>query len=71
MIGIILAATKVRWTLLSNDANRHEGAIKFYARVVKHLLRSYETDAVIAKAGEEICNFKQGSLTPWDFSQKL
>lgn len=34
-----------------------------YAGVVSHLLNCYATDAVIAKAEEEICIFEYISLT--------
>lgn len=66
--GPALADIKARSTLLSNDANRHKGTITTYVEVVNHVLRRYATDAVIAKADEEIRNFKQGSVTPFDFS---
>lgn len=35
------------------------------------MLSRYGADAVIAKANENIRNFKQGSLTAWDLSRKL
>lgn len=71
MNGAALAAVSARLYLSSNDANRNEATITTYVEVVKHLLRRYDTDAVIVKADERISSFKQGPLTPWDLSQTL
>lgn len=49
MYGPGLAVIKAWLTLISKDANRQEVSIKIYARVANHSLRSYATDAVIAK----------------------
>lgn len=56
---------------MSNDPKRYEGMITNYAAVVSHLLRRYGFDGGTVKADEEIRNFKERSLTPSDFSQKL
>lgn len=63
MNGSVLAAIKTRLASSSNNGNMHE--------VVSDLVGRYATEAVITKADEEICEFKEGSLTPWDFSQQL
>lgn len=64
MSGPALAPTKTRLTVSSNDANRHEGTIITYAKVISHLLKRYDADTVISKADEEIRNFKQALSTP-------
>lgn len=58
MNGPTLVTIKARLILPTNYANRHEGTITSSAGVVRHLLRSYATGVIIAKAEEEICNFK-------------
>lgn len=57
MNGPAAVAINARLNLSSNDANRHAGTIKTYSEVVNQLLAYYTTDAVIAKANEEIRNF--------------
>lgn len=52
------AAIKAQFILSTKDAKRYDGTILSYDGVVNHLLRRYETEAVIAKAVEEIRNFK-------------
>lgn len=69
--GSTLAAIKARVNLLPNDANRHKGPFTTYAEVVNHVLGCLATDTVITRADEEIHNFKQVSVTPWDISEKL
>lgn len=71
MNGPAVAAIKARWTFSSKFAIKHEKTITSYADGVNHLLSSCANDAVIASVDEEIRNFKQGSITPWDFSEKL
>lgn len=66
----MLADIKVRLTLQSKDANRHEGTITTYPVVINHLLRRYKIHAVITRARKDISNFEQGLLTPWDLSQR-
>lgn len=63
MSGSILAAITTWSTLSLEDENMHDGTITFYAKVVNHLLRSCDADAVIAKADKVIRSFKQGSRT--------
>lgn len=53
-----LSAIEALSTLSFNLEKQHEGTITSYARVMRYLLRGYATDAVIAKADEEIRNFK-------------
>lgn len=65
-----LAVIKTPSTLSWNDANRHERTITTYVQVVSHLLRRYATDAVTARADEEMFNIKEGSLTTWEFLKK-
>lgn len=50
--------------LSSNDGIGHGGTITSYTGVLKHLLRRYVTNAMIAKADEETRNFRKASLTP-------
>lgn len=70
MNGPSVPAIKARLNLSSNHANTLERPIKTYAEVVINLLSCYDTDSVIAKAEAEIRNFKQGSLTPRNYSEK-
>lgn len=71
MTSPILAAIKVLFTLSYNHANKQVETNTFYAGVENHLLWCYDTNAVITKGNEEISNFKEGSLTPWEYFQKL
>lgn len=49
----------------------HERALKFYSTMVQFLLKRYVTDDNIAKMNAEVCNFRQGSVTPTEFTQEL
>lgn len=57
-----LAVIKWRLTLASNDAQKREGSTMSHAGVVNQILMRHVTDAVIAKANEEIRNFEQVPL---------
>lgn len=70
MNGPALASIRARLTLSSNDGNRHKGTIACYAGVLNQLLRRYATDTVVARADEEMCNYKQVLLKPLDFFRK-
>lgn len=71
MTGFALATIKTLLILSSNDAYWHEGTIASYAGETNHLRRRHASDSVITKTDEYVRNFKPGSLTTWDVSQKL
>lgn len=71
MNGPAFTANKERYTQSSNDTNMHKSTITIYAEVWNHLLKCYATDDVIKKAGDEVCRFRKGSLTPRDYSQNV
>lgn len=45
--------------MLLTVANRNEGTVIAYDKVVNHVLRRYTTDTVIAEADGEIRSFKK------------
>lgn len=57
MYGFALAAVETRFTVSSNDANKHKRTILKYVKVLSYLLRRYDTKAEVTKADEEIWNF--------------
>lgn len=69
MNGHFLAGIEAQLTVSSNDTNRHEWSIT--TEVVNHPFRWFATDTVIAKAHKYIQSFRQFSLSPLDFFQKL
>lgn len=70
MTGPTIATFKAQLNLSANNTNKDKSTITAYVRVVNHLLNWYGSDSIIIKAVEEIQNFKQCTLTPWNFSQK-
>lgn len=71
MSSLALEAIKARLTLSLSNTNLDEGTIKMCDGVINHLSTRYATDLIIAKAYESIRTFKQVSLTPWYFSERL
>lgn len=65
------ATINARLTLFSNAANSHDSTFRTHAETVCHLLRRHSTKAATAKAYSETGIFKQGSVTLWDFSERL
>lgn len=65
------ATIRMRLTFSTKYSNRHQGTITSNATVVNHLFRRYRNVTVVAKADEEVCRFKKGSLTPWVFPKVM
>lgn len=57
------AVIEARLTLLSADLSMNEFTNTSYAETVHHLLRCFATNEVVTKAGDQILDFKEKSLT--------
>lgn len=71
MKDFALPTVRTQLNLSSNDKSTYDGTIKTYAEVMSHSLSRYAIDAVIVKGNEKRDNFKQRSLPPCDFFQRL